>query len=409
MRSASVSTDYTPLKALRMKEDYRDRGLAPQVVYSKVAGRPTLHHAESWSPDAAFQSGSVSFETRSDLGPYSGARRNLSNLSNFGTYSKSRYDDRTIYHPPSTTQSDYGSLQKISHRRRRDYQYYSPPYLARTCGCSRDMSCSVCNPVTSQPVLPTENVYDTLRRDYKPVYEPNNNPLPALASKYAKTRRSSADGRVHQMPPEAMDTLRNYRSKDNYLHITRAIPAYVREVDDSSPFIHRSEPHMYQTPHKRENPRKHNPRDFYIPESVVDVRYNPDPMLPSVPPPTNQINTRRSASNGSGSFQVKKEWNKLRNLLNAVGAVKNLNRRESVKTSAASDFIVLPLPDIRRSRTEIKKSCHCVNQGFGAQCSACFDRKVQSARSCESLLASGNRIPSLDLGEGDIQVRLSKL
>ncbi|KAF6031497.1 hypothetical protein EB796_010189 [Bugula neritina] len=63
------------------------------------------------------------------------------------------------------------------------------------------------------------------------------------------------------------------------------------------------------------------------------------------------------------------------------------------------DTQAIALPPLVLSRTR----CTCCDNTT-IRCPGSFDRKVQSARSYESLLVAAGRIPSVDLGDGHIQV-----
>ncbi|XP_067941180.1 ras GTPase-activating protein nGAP-like isoform X3 [Watersipora subatra] len=393
----STSSDYTPVRSLRLNQFYQRRYI-PQVVYSKVATKPRLHHAESLTSENSFNSSpgsdTVEFMTHHSLA------RTGSSCSDYRTGGRPRYDPQAIYHPPSTTQSDYGSLQKEN----RDYEFTAKSRLVRTCGCSRRVACDIC--MSSSPArldqLTENGMYDTLSKDYMPYsisheQELNNNPAPVMKRlKYSgrhagsmehigsETRGSSDKAGIGSRLQRTVHSFLTHTSKNSQSFVPQ--PHYTAQLStdsESSVNCLSMENHYAVTPVRSVSTTSSGRSVTFSVDSYDEDKHN---------------------SEMHGSLSKRKEWNRIRNLLNVVGAVKIMRSRSDV--SSAHPLIgvkLVPLPKFPRLAEADGEKCKCC-LGSAMKCPASFDRKVQSARSCESLLATGARIPSVDLGEGHIQV-----
>ncbi|KAF6031498.1 hypothetical protein EB796_010190 [Bugula neritina] len=188
-------------------------GSAPQVVYSKVASKPTLHHVESWSPETMHSLTRGSTIRR-------GVARKGSTCSDYTTYGFRQETSPTIYSPVSAHSVDYSSLASSVSG---DYvahvggDYVTRSKLAQTCGCSADTSCGVCAPEvpTVKATAPCDRENTGHRPKYKSVRdkfrkEVNNNPTwPVSPLKHSKS--------MDHIAVVDSDCPRVYNSRDNYL------------------------------------------------------------------------------------------------------------------------------------------------------------------------------------------------
>ena len=515
VRTSSTSSDYTPLRSLRITPSAA--ATTPQVVFSKVAQKPVLHHAQSWTPGTQTQSNFIipKYEPHS-----------AGNSVNYTSYSSlGRRSTASDYaYPPSHSQSDYesdGSMPRgrpklvrtdalsLDHGLMYNGGRAAPPG-GRSCDCDPYSLCSVCLSTSNSqastpareemPTLSETEVYDSLTPASPPAQLVMNN-----TARYAKHARrvhsERAATNTRTAPPARLGgsqrtTTPAHRRLD---YITRqsnhsrsmdhivvssgggggverspqkhprlsgklsngyelfANPASVVRAGDMSqtavtnqfnyPVLKLNEvkPHSSKNQQKptdvninnnksvkftpqsqrtesavvapSSSTRRHQSMRLPVPATPSDDNDSSyDRITPDIIPP--QSNKRRRSvdskastpsSTATGSL-VRKEWNRLRNLLSAVSAVKsgasNKSKASPRLSSKTNSTTSRHADGVRTLETESEReaaACECCHDS-NMKCPASFDRRIQSARSCESLLASGNRIPSLDLGEGHVQV-----
>ena len=407
----TTSGEYTPLRSLHLNRDY-NRRYAPQVVYSKVATKPKLHHAESWSSDTGVSNSCyIDNDNVSECLSYRSLGRNGSSCSDYGTLRRPRYDDRHIYHPPSTTQSDYGSLQKGSNR---DYEFYGRSRPVRTCGCQRHMACDIC--VHSTPAkldqLSEDGIYDTLSKDYLPRAhhkELNNNPPPVVKRlKYSGQYSSKSMDYIGRQGSTGSTGSEQNHSGQSFNH---SMNSFMHQTTGN--YLQMGQPYAASLTYgdtcgSNEQERSN---EYSIPTEnhYAITRLNSVSSTTSSKSVKFNFESTPSQSSDQTNFSAskKREWHRLRNLLSAVSAIKTTRFRAEKSLNVQlgdKDVKIIPLGKFPRLTEGKQEECQCC-EGSAMKCPGSFDRKVQSARSCESLLvAGGGRIPSVDLGEGFIQV-----
>lgn len=452
MATATFNSDYTPLRYIHGGR--RGSKATPQIAYSKVASKPTLHHAHSWSSNHIAGS-----DTASDYTSYTSLGRTGSSCSaDYGAMSRASYDTYS-YCTPSSTQSDCGTSQ------RRDYEYVSggrTKSVRRKCTCSKYTLCYSCKSRNSsdshgqrtdgnrlvrnnQPAvartlghvfegldhtspysvslggelakLQEDDVYDTLTNNYRlglaptqTVRKGDGTPSSLLgyssssADYYHHGNAGSAgmlpsgqsqdiDGLSHRLLGDGIS-----RTSDNYLHmrsrpsVDMAYESYPRTVIDAVVDYGDdvAAPSSARLISRRASDNLYASVSVHgsnTPGGAKSVKFSID----------HSPHKSSRAPHSANTPSVKREWNKLRNLLTAVSAVKRDTK------SKLTDVKPISLPSLS-SQTVNDRTCGCCEES-AMKCPGSFDRRVQSARSCESLLiAGGNRIPSIDLGEGHIQV-----
>lgn len=353
-------------------------GSAPQVVYSKVASKPTLHHVESWSPETMHSLTRGSTIRR-------GVARKGSTCSDYTTYGFRQETSPTIYSPVSAHSVDYSSLASSVSG---DYvahvggDYVTRSKLAQTCGCSADTSCGVCAPEvpTVKATAPCDRENTGHRPKYKSVRdkfrkEVNNNPTwPVSPLKHSKS--------MDHIAVVDSDCPRVYNSRDNYL----CVGGDYGPTDRYRSRLQLNGTQPACTTHAAGDTRSTTPNS-HLSRSHISKSHSFNHRLPH------------------SSTSKRKDWNKLRHLIHTVGAMKAFrgsDRRSRVGKEVVRclvDTQAIALPPLVLSRTR----CTCCDNTT-IRCPGSFDRKVQSARSYESLLVAAGRIPSVDLGDGHIQV-----
>ena len=357
-------SDYTPIQSLRLGQP------TGQVVYSKVAKRPVLYHAQSWSRETSFPVPSAN---------YSSLSRNNNCWSEYGTLPR---DVGTPQHngglrrlsSVTSTYSDYSSLQK----RKRDLEFYG-------CGYCHSVECAGCH---------GESMYDSLQRAYRPKHQSH----PTARPKFSLELEPSAFDFGLPKEPERNNNV-NYITHNGH-------DTFPRD-NSNSPQKRSSNMGNLETGGYYREPRSSS---YTYTPNHQSISEEPSGETPSQPV---KKTVKFSTSSDYSEYHdlplvtevfkaepiARREWNKIRNLVKAVASVKlskpsNIFRRRTSVSGRTDAEVTNDTPS---------SSCECCHDS-AMKCPDSFNRKVQAARSFESLLAAGTRIPSVDLGDGNVQV-----
>lgn len=440
-----ADAEYTPIKSLNIQSQPTQIQRA-QVVFSKIAKKPLLHHAESWSPDATPSRTLVTDSAAAtEYYSFSTLSRKNGSSSDYGTLPKD-YDEKAVYYSLSS-QSDYGSMR----RGHKDYEFVGKSRPVQTCGCDKTESCSICYQAFQ---FPDENAYDLIKHDYRidSTTQAHSNPqsLPLHSTGDERNnnivRQTYYNKNIVSAGDVKSSTLQRMEKKGGATNAFASLERKAHHISSDGQKSMKGSGSFNLDSETAVGRRQVQPDKFemsyHVPiedrQRVADSRRAVSKQLSDFGPSGNSSAGHQAQSNGksvkfdlrSGSYTstesrsyrvpstssdghdgttaVKREWQKLRKMLRVVGAVRKSSKLNTKlgNTSEISSSELAPR-SIKHHESETPDEteylCECC-KGAAMKCPGSFDRRVKAARSYESLLASGTRIPTVDLGEGNNQV-----